>query len=105
MPANSSPGSAAACDSIREALLAFLRHHRIDPAKYHETLTRAWVLAVRHFLEKTPGAGCADAFIDAHPQMLDAGIMLTHFDAKTLFSDTARESFVEPDLDPIPRYD
>jgi hypothetical protein len=90
---------------IREALLGFLRHHGIDPSKYHETMTRAWVLAVRHFLEMSPEAESADQFIDHNPTLLDSRIMLTHYSAELLFSPQARAEFVDPDLDEIPRYD
>lgn len=90
--------------SVREALRAFLRHHGIDPAKYHETLTTAWVLAVRHFLERTPESASADAFIDMNPALLDSKIMLSHYSAGLLFSDGARAAWVDPDLEEIPRY-
>ncbi len=94
----------AAYKLMRDALQRFLEHHSIDLSKYHDTMTRAWVLAVRHFMEKTPDAESADDFIDQHPMMLDARIMMTHYSAELLFSDEARARFVEPDLDPIPRY-
>lgn len=87
---------------MRNALLAFLARHGIDQAKYHETLTRAWIMAVRHFMQAAPAAASADAFIDANPLVLDAKIMLTHYSAEALFSDRARHTFVEPDLGPIP---
>ena len=94
----------AATARMRDSLLGFLRHLQIDPAKYHETITRAWILAVRHFMERTPESDCADSFIDANPIMLDSEIMLTHYSAELLFSEEARRRFAEPDLDPIPRH-
>jgi hypothetical protein len=90
---------------MRAALLAFLRHHGIDPSKYHETMTRAWILAVRHFMEISAPAASADAFIERNPMLLDSKIMLTHYSATLLFSDEARARFVEPDLGPIPRHE
>ena len=95
----------AAIDLMRSALLGFLRAHGIDASKYHETMTRAWILAVRHFMEITPPCPSSHAFIEANPRMLDAKIMLTHYSADLLFSPQAREKFVEPDLDRIPRHD
>lgn len=95
----------AAFAAMRNALLAFLTRHGIDVSKYHETLTRAWILAVRHFMQRTPSSSSADAFIEAHPELLDSKIMLTHYSAEVLFSAPARARFVEPNLDRIPRYD
>ncbi len=67
-------------------------------------MTRAWILAVRRFMANTSQADSADSFIDRNPMMLDGRIMLTHYAAELLFSDEARATFVEPDIDPIPRY-
>jgi hypothetical protein len=50
-------------------------------SKYHETITRAWILAVRRFMELTPAADSADTFIDANPRLLDSKIMFTHYSA------------------------
>ncbi|MDZ4699301.1 MAG: hypothetical protein SH809_06330 [Rhodothermales bacterium] len=91
----------SAVQRMRDALLAFLDHHNLPLAKFHETLTRSWILALRHFMNKA-GSESATDFIARHPELLDAGIMLTHYSAQALFSDEARSAFVEPDLDPIP---
>ena len=98
-------GPDRAPERMRDTLLGFLAHHGVDPSKYHETITRAWILGVRHFMQMTPETRSADEFIDANPRMLDPKIMLTHYSAELLFSPQARASFVEPDLGPIPRHD
>jgi hypothetical protein len=90
---------------MREAIHGFLEHLGVGPAKYHETITRAWILAVRHFMEATPDSDSAASFIEQNPVMLDSKIMMTHYSAELLFSDEARAEFVQPNLDPIPRYD
>lgn len=100
----------AECDTeaayrlMRDGLRNFLEYNGVDLSKYHDTMTRAWILAVRHFMEATTSAQSASSFIEQHPEMLDAKIMMTHYSAELLFSDEARAKFVEPDLDPIPRY-
>ena len=90
--------------AMRDWTFRYLSHHEIDPAKYNETLTRAWMLAVRHFMARTPFSTSADDFIEKNPTILDSGIMMTHYSKCLLYSDKARRAFVEPDLDPIPRY-
>lgn len=94
-----------ACQSMKRSLLSFIRHHGADESKYHETITRAWIMAVRHFMEGSPGAASADDFIDQNPRLLDSRIMLTHYSASLLFSEEARARFMGPDLGPIREYD
>ena len=89
---------------MRTALVAFLQHHGLDVSKYHETMTQAWILAVRHFMATSHASASADAFIEDNPTMLDARIIMTHYSTDLLFSVEARARFVEPNLDPIPRY-
>ncbi len=86
---------------MRAALIAFLRTHGLPPGKFHETLTRAWVLAVRHFMGRSPSRSFGE-FIAKSGVLLDSRVMLTHYSPGALFSDEARARFVEPDLDAIP---
>ena len=97
-------GEEEARQLMQRALLAFLRHHGVDVSKYHETMTRAWILAVRHFMELSSGSTSSDGFIADNPRLLDSKIMMTHYSAEVLFSDDARAKFVEPNISPIPRY-
>src|SRR5262245_37390822 len=53
----------AAHQLMQNALLSFLRHHGVDVSKYHETMTRAWILAVRHFMESSPDSDSSDTFM------------------------------------------
>jgi hypothetical protein len=93
-----------ASELMRASLLDFLKVNGITPTKYHETLTRGWILAVHHFMHRCRTAKSADDFIAREPMLLDSRIMLTHYSTELLFSNRARAAFVEPDLDPIPRY-
>src|SRR3982750_3293427 len=56
---------------MRTALLNFLKAHGITPTKYHETLTRGWILAVHHFFHRCPSALSGDDFTPREPMLLD----------------------------------
>ena len=95
----------AAVAATRTTLLRLLTHNGIDAAKFHVTLTRAWLMAVKHFMVKAGEATCADDFIDRSAVLLDSRAMLTHYSPELLFSTGARREFVAPDLDPIPDHE
>jgi hypothetical protein len=94
----------AAHELMRSSLLRFLASVGVDSSKYHETMTRAWILAVQHFMTLTPRCTSSDAFMAKNPQVLDSTVMMKHYSAEVLFSDEARATFVEPNLKPIPRH-
>lgn len=92
-----------AIERIRAALFGLLKQADIAPSvKYHHTLTQAWVLAVQHFMCCTKSCASAQQFIQQNPQMLDSNIMLSHYSADLLFSDDARQRFIQPNLQAIP---
>jgi hypothetical protein len=68
-------------------------HHRL----YHDTLTRFWVRVVAHASEPTFGAT-----LERHPMLLRKDLPLSHWRRETLFSEAAREAWVEPDLAALP---
>ena len=49
-----------AVQKMRDALLNFLERNNIPRSKFHETLTRAWVLAVQHFMNRSPSTSAAE---------------------------------------------
>ena len=87
--------------TFREALLGFLRHHQIDPNKFHETLTRAWLQAVWLFMQRAGDTADSEDFMQRSSVLHDPKVMLTHYSKDVLFGDEARRRFVVPDLDPI----
>lgn len=87
---------------MKASLLAYLTHLGIGPAKYHETVTRAWIMAVDYFMSKSDGCSSAARFMQLNPELLDSKIMLTHYSAEVLFSQAARQEFVHPDIQGIP---
>jgi hypothetical protein len=95
----------SAVELMRNSLIRIIQHNGVPSSKFHETLTRTWILAAHHFMNQAVGSVSADELIDQHPKMLDAKIMMTHYSAEVFFSEKARGEFVLPDLDPIPRYE
>jgi hypothetical protein len=95
-------GTSKAHERMRQSLLSFLEAHGVPPEKYHETLTRAWVLAVSHFMDKAPSSSFAEFAANSQP-LLNSKAMLTHYTPEKLFSPEARTSYVEPDLEAIPK--
>lgn len=89
--------------SFRSSLRAFLDRNRIDPAKFHETLTQAWLQAVWYFMQRFGDTRDGDDFLDKSRVLHDPRVMLTHYSKDVLDSDDARKHFIEPNLDPIPR--
>ena len=90
---------------MRNALHKFLAHNQVPASKYHETITRAWIMAVRHFMESPQSYASADDFIAHNPILLDSKIMLSHYSAEVLFSEEARARFVQPDIEAIPQHE
>lgn len=89
---------------MKDALLAFLTHLGVSHTKYHETITRAWIMAVAHFMNESAPCESAAAFMASNPRLLDSRIMLKHYSAEVLFSPQAREAFVQPNIRPIPEH-
>ncbi len=96
--------TSVAFNLVKGAILRFLKLNGVPAEKYHETITLAWIQAVRHFMERCHTAESFDELIANDVRLLDTEIMLTHYKRETLYSDTARYKFVSPDLQPIPQY-
>ena len=89
---------------MKTLLQNYLEHNGVPPEKYHVTITRAWLLAVVHFMHKSETSGSSEDFISQNEILLDTEIMFSHYSRDLLFSDKARTDFVEPDLESIPVY-
>lgn len=98
-------GLEAAFVRLKASLLGLLNHLGVGTEKYHETVTYAWLLAVHHFMHMTADSKSFDDFIHRNSLLLDASIMGSHYSQSLLQSPEAKAKFLEPDLDPIPRYD
>lgn len=96
------PSATVARDRMRSAIKGFLVRHSVDPAKYHETLTAAWMDAVRYFIARADSPRSFRELIGVDDRLLDKDIMLTHYTRERLFTKRARRSYVAPDVSLIP---
>jgi hypothetical protein len=95
----------SSAERMRDTLNRLLYHNRVEPSKFHETLTRAWIFAVHHFMNRHERSNSADELINQQPEMLDPEIMMTHYSGDVLFSEEARNESIQPNLVPIPRHE
>lgn len=92
----------SAAERMKATLLGYLDHLGVGHGKYHETITRAWIMAVSHFMHECSRCQSAADFMSRNPRLLDSRIMLTHYSADVLFSAKARQEYLHPDISPIP---
>lgn len=71
---------------------------------YHETITVAFTLLIAKSCEALPVLHRLNDLKHQSPALFDNKLsaLLHHYRRETLFSSTARNSFVEPDLVPLP---
>jgi hypothetical protein len=95
-----------ASERMAESLRQFAARKGVHQ-KYHETITRAWMLLVAQALQQDCQAGHApkgfDAFAAAHPELLDTQALNSFYSPELLATPTARAGFVLPDLAPLVR--
>jgi hypothetical protein len=89
---------------IEFGLRGLLAHLGAPQSKYHQTLTRAWLLAVQHFMRSKGQSASFAEFIQHATPLLDQSVMETHYTPERLWSDDARTRFLAPDLEGIPTH-
>lgn len=74
------------------------------PLGYHETITLAFLHLISDRIQNGNSPQSFEIFCSQHPDLLDREMktLLSHYQKETLFSQLARESFVCPDLLPLP---
>jgi hypothetical protein len=89
---------------MRVGIVRLNAHHGLEETPergYHETLTRVWLVLVARAREQSAHAS-SEAFLEAHPELLDKQITLRFYSREHLMSRRARTIFVEPDVAPLP---
>jgi hypothetical protein len=72
-----------------------------EPAKFHRTITAAWMALVEYHRSEAPELEF-DAFLDRFPALLDRRLLDRHFSPELIASGAARERTLAPDLRPLP---
>jgi len=90
-------GEAGTVERLGPAILRYADARGVA-AKYHETVTRAWIRLVSEGMKRS---GNFDAMIADHPQMLDKKLLHRYYSPEVLESAEARERWVEPDREEI----
>lgn len=93
-----------AYNKLKKDLLSFLSHNGVDESKFHVTITKAWLLAVNHFMHISKPYSSAAEFIGANSILLNIDIMYTHYTKELLHSELARSSYFEPNIQEIPTH-
>ena len=92
-------------DEAETRMLEAIRHVSSSagvPEKASVTLTRAWLHVVALAMRRERDPGRFEELLDRHPALLRSDLLDRHYRRETLFSESARARWVEPDLAPIP---
>ena len=85
---------------IAESIQRYAAHHRAT-AKYHETVTLAWMELVACAMRSLPDTAGFDEILEAFPHLLQKSALAQYYSSGVLESETARRVFVQPDLKPL----
>ena len=87
---------------VRDGILKFLAHHRIDPSSvYHETLTVFWIKLVQKAISEVGHGSFVLTTNEVLERLADPRIIFEYYSEACLKTDIARSDWVEPDLKPL----
>lgn len=90
---------------VREHMAACIRKfaaHHGKSDKYHETVTVAWLRLVANGIARMPSGSSFEQLTSALPELLDKRTLEQFYSLAALASESARNFWVEPDLQPLP---
>jgi hypothetical protein len=90
----------AVAERLCASLLALATSHGV-PERFHHTLTVAWVHIIDGARRNYPDLSF-DQLVEACPFLLDKDAPLAFYTRDRLYSDDAKNSWVEPNLQPLP---
>ena len=93
-------GRDAARSRIQESILRYATANGAAH-KYHVTITLVWMDLLEHAARRLPREATIVDLLEANPHLLTKTALEEYYSKELLASDTARTSFVEPDLKPL----
>lgn len=84
-------------ERMERSIRRYAGHHGASQ-KYHHTITLFWMRVVEAAKLETPDGSSFDAFVEAHPELLDKAYLRIFYSPGRLEGTGAREAFVDPDL-------
>ncbi len=96
---------AHAIDEIRTRIVALNLAHGAAQAPgrgYHETITCAWMHVLASEIAHFPADAPSNEVLDRRPEFADKRYLTRYYSPELLQSQRARESFVQPDREPLP---
>src|SRR6516225_3893136 len=78
-------GPAGAAEAVTQGIRHFADAHGAV-GKYHDTMTRFWVLVVAHMSRSRPSIDGFDEFLASFPMLLDKDLPFRHWQRATMLS-------------------
>lgn len=102
-----SESEAAALEQVRNSIKNYARLTQSDPAKYNDTVTCAYVRLIADRLARSENGTSWETFAPELADMIEEypGPLLRYYREETLTSRRAHESYVKPDVAPLPGSD
>ena len=94
-----------AIEHMRAGILRLNQAHGLveGPTRgFHATITVAWARLLAQAIRDRPSLTRAEEFIDESPELQSSAALARHYSRELLASPLARQTFVEPDLLPLP---
>jgi hypothetical protein len=94
-------GYQAGSERMAASIRRYAAHHGAT-AKYHETITRAWMDLVQHAVASAKHLATFDAFLAANAALDDPNALAAYYSPELLASPAARQEWLPPDLRSLP---